>query len=196
VAQVACPAKLVPERMAVDGHTPIGGPVLARCLVHVRYPSPTVLLIEPHGDTRELYHLWLAQCGFAVTIPARGHDLAAAARGTAADVVVVEPMDLPNGVAFIRALRGDAVCADAVVIVLTTQTSAAMRRHAIEAGADGYLIKPCSMVDLAEAISAASESRIHLVMPGPGRSSSRLDRATRRARAIQERLTHEVRSMA
>jgi CheY-like chemotaxis protein len=50
---------------------------------------------------------------------------------------------------FIRSLRGDAVCADTVVIVLTTQTNSSLRRHAIEAGADDYLLKPCSVVDLA-----------------------------------------------
>jgi DNA-binding response OmpR family regulator len=168
---------------------------VAQVAFPVRYPSPNVLLIEPHGDTRELYHLWLAQCGFAVTVPAPGHDLATAARGTSADIVVVEPMHHPDGVAFIRALRGDAVCADAVVIVLTTQTSSAMRRHAIEAGADDYLVKPCSIVDLAEAISTASESRVHLVVPGASPSSRRVDRATRRAHAIQERLTHELAPM-
>lgn len=164
----------------------------ARCLVPVYYPSPTVLLIEPHGDTRELYHLWLARCGFAVTVPAPGHDLAVTARVVSADLVIVEPMNRVDGISFIPVLRGDAGCADAVVIVLTTQASASRRRHAIEAGADDYLLKPCSIVDLAAAIRTASESRLRLVVPGLSLSSQRLGQATRRARAIQERLGHDV----
>jgi DNA-binding response OmpR family regulator len=138
----------------------------------VRYPSPAVLLIEPHVDTRELYHLWLAQCGFAVTVPLPGHDPAAAARQVSADLVIVEPMSLPDGIGFIGALRRDAACADAVVVVLTTQTSPILRRRAIEAGVDDYVLKPCSIVDLAAAIRAAARR---------ARVSCCLERAPRRS---------------
>jgi DNA-binding response OmpR family regulator len=159
-----------------------------------RYPAPSVLLIEPHDDTRELYHLWLTQCGFAVTVASSGGHAAADARSTGADVIVIEPMFEPDWVALIRALRAEPTCADAVVIVLTTQTDGAVRRQAAEAGADAYLTKPCSVRQLAEAIATASLDRLRLVAPEPSRlgpSPLRLRRAVQRCHAIRERLAFE-----
>jgi DNA-binding response OmpR family regulator len=159
-----------------------------------RHPPPTVLLIEPHADTRELYHLWLTQCGFVVTVAASCVDAGAAARRTGADVVVIEPMFEPDWVALIRALRADPICADAVVIVLTTRTDGAVRRQAVDAGADAYLTKPCGVGQLAEAIATASLERLRLVAPEPCRmtpSPLRLRQAVQRCRAIRERLAFE-----
>jgi DNA-binding response OmpR family regulator len=156
-----------------------------------RYPAPTVLLIEPHGDTRELYHLWLTQCGFAVTVASSGVHASADARSTGADVIVIEPMFEPDWVALIRALRAEPTCADAVVIVLTTRTDGALRRQAVEAGADAYLTKPCGVTQLAEAIATASLNRVRLVAPTPYRirpTRLRLRQAVQRCRAILERL--------
>ena len=153
-----------------------------------------MLLIEPHGDTRELYHLWLTQCGFAVTVASSGGHAAADARSTGADVIVIEPMFEPDWVALIRALRAEPAYADAVVIVLTTQTDGAVRRQAVEAGADAYLTKPCGVTQLADAIATASLDRLRLLAPERSRIGSsrlRLRRAVQRCRAIRERLACE-----
>lgn len=162
----------------------------------VRHPSPTVLLVEPHGDTRELYHLWLAQSAFAVTAATSGAAAVAEARVIAPDVIVVEPMIADDGVALVRALRREPACADAVLIVVTTQASGALQRSVVEAGADAYLLKPCSMGQLAEAIADASRRRVWLAAPGADRTAAcraRLRRAARRCRAIRERLSSEPR---
>jgi CheY-like chemotaxis protein len=159
-----------------------------------RYPAPTVLLIEPHGDTRELYHLWLTQCGFAVTVASSGVHAAADARSAGADVIVIEPVFEPDWVALIRTLRAEPTCADAVVIVLTTQTDGVVRRQAVQAGADAYLTKPCGVTQLAEAIATASLERLRLVPPEPSRigpARLRLRQAVQRCRAIRERLAFE-----
>jgi DNA-binding response OmpR family regulator len=153
-----------------------------------------VLLVEPHGDTRELYHLWLTQCGFAVTAATSGPNALAEACLIAPDVIVVEPMIAHDGVALVRALRREAACADAVLIVITTQACAAQQAAAVEAGADACLLKPCSMAHLAQAIADASRRRVWLVSPEPRRTASsraRVRQAARRCRAIRERLSFE-----
>jgi CheY-like chemotaxis protein len=159
--------------------------------VPARYPSPTVLLVEPHGDTRELYDLWLTQCGFAVRLAMSGDHAVAMARATAPDVVVIEPRIERGGVPLIRALRTEPSCADAIIVALTTQADRSARDRAVEAGADDYLVKPCGMSQLAEAISSASSHRLDLLSPAPSGlkpSRARFRQAVQRCLAIRERL--------
>ena len=149
------------------------------------------MLVEPHGDTRELYHLWLTQCGFKVTAASSAAEAVAAAHLLPPDVVVVEPMVADGGVPLVQALRRERGCADTALIVLTTQASAVVRRHALEAGADAYLVKPCGVNHLGEAIASASRHRLRLVVPDAGGaplSRDRVRRAVQRYRAIGERL--------
>jgi DNA-binding response OmpR family regulator len=157
----------------------------------VHYPPPNVLLIEGHADTRDLYELWLTQRAFTVSATASGDAGLLAARTHAPDVVVVELMVPNGGVALIRALRAEAGCRDAIVIVLTTQADTALREHALEAGADYYLVKPCGILRLGQVMAIASRDRSRLVAPetyGAKPSSERVRAVLRRLRAIRERL--------
>ena len=118
----------------------------------VRHPPPNVLLVEGHADTRDLYELWLTQRAFAVTATASGDVALAAVRAQAPDVIVVELMVPDGGVPLVRALRAEAGCRDAIMIVVTTQADTALRERALEAGADFYLVKPCGVLRLGEVI--------------------------------------------
>ena len=160
----------------------------------VRYPPPNVLLIEGHADTRELYELWLTQREFAVTATASGDAGLAAARAQAPDIIVVELMVPDGGVPLVRALRSEAGCRDTILIVLTTQAETALREHALEAGADFYLVKPCGVIRLGEVMAIASRDRSRLVAPdtsGAKVPPARIRLAVRRARAIRERLASD-----
>jgi DNA-binding response OmpR family regulator len=157
----------------------------------VHYPPPTVLLIEGHADTRDLYELWLTERAFTVLATSSGEAGLAAARVQAPDVIVVELMVPQGGVALVRALRAEAGCRDAVIIVLTTQADTALRERALEAGADFYLVKPCGVLRLGEVMAIASRDRSRLVAPdtyGVRPSSTRIRLVLRRSRAIRERL--------
>ena len=159
-----------------------------------RYPPPSVLLIEGHADTRELYELWLSQREFAVTATASGDAALAAARAQAPDIIVVELMVPSGGVPLMRALRAEPGCRDAIMIVLTTQADTALRDHALEAGADFYLVKPCGVIRLGEVMAIASRDRSRLVAPdtsGAKLPTSRIRLAVQRARAIRERLASD-----
>ena len=100
-----------------------------------------------------------------------------------------------GGVSLIRTLRAEPGCRDAIVVVLTTQTSASLRQHALEAGADVYLVKPCGVLHLGEVMTMASDHRARLIAPdicGAKPPLSRLRQAVRRSRAIRERLAADV----
>ena len=160
----------------------------------VRHPPPNVLLVEGHADTRDLYELWLTQRAFAVTATASGDVALAAVRAQAPDVIVVELMVPDGGVPLVRALRAEAGCRDAILIVVTTQADTALRERALEAGADFYLVKPCGVLRLGEVIAIASRDRTRLVAPetaGAKPSSARIRLALRRSRAIRERLASD-----
>ena len=135
--------------------------------------------------------MWLTQRGFAVSRHRSGGAALAAARAQAPDVVVVELMVPDGGVPLVRALRAEAGCRDAIIIVLTTQADPALREHALEAGADFYLVKPCGVLRLGEVMAIASRDRSRLVAPdtcGAKPSSARIRLALKRSRAIRERL--------
>ena len=157
----------------------------------IHYPSPHVLVIDAHADTCELYELWLGQRAFTVTAAASGGEGLASARARTPDVLVVELMVPNGGVPLIRSLRAEAGCRDAVVLVLTTQASDALRARALEAGADVYLVKPLALVRLGEMMAVASRERSRLIAPeAPDGKlpSARLRQSVRRSRAIRERL--------
>jgi len=156
-----------------------------------KYPPPRVLLIDEHADTRELYELWLTQRAFAVAATATGSAALAAARAQAPHVIVVELMVPDGGVPLIRALRAEAGCRDAIIIVLTTQAEASVRDDAIQAGADSYLVKPCGVVRLGEAMAAAGRDRSRFVPRDAGGAkppSARIELALQLSQAIRERL--------
>ena len=112
-------------------------------------------------------------------------------------MIVVELMVPNGGVPLVRALRAEAGCRDAIMIVLTTQADTALRERALEAGADFYLVKPCGVIRLGEVMAIASRDRSRLVGPdtfGAQPPSARIRQALRRSRAIRERLASDQRA--
>jgi CheY-like chemotaxis protein len=158
----------------------------------IRYPQPRVLLLEPHPDTRELYALWLTYAAFSVSHATGGADAVTLARALQPDVILLEPFVPGGGMALVRTLRNEPACADAVLVVVTTDANAVHRCDALEAGADAYLVKPCSLRDVAQAIADACDQRLLLIGPGMQRLTpppTRLWNAVQRCRAIHERFT-------
>ncbi len=140
------------------------------------HSAPRVLLVESHADTRELYGLWLTECGFDVTVAGSAEDALAAARAAGPDVVVAELMVPGGGVAMVEALRAEPALDDAVLIVLTTQTRPTMRQASLAAGADAFVVKPCGAPRLAECMLAASRDRLArpMAIDGDGAADRRL----------------------
>jgi CheY-like chemotaxis protein len=160
--------------------------VAARALSGL-YPPPRVLLADAHDDTRDLYRVWLTQHGFLVKVAASGDDALAQAHSEPPDVIVTEMMLPDGGPAFVQRLRADPATSDAILIVLTTQTTPLIREQALEAGADSYLAKPCGAPRLGEAMASASRARFRGAIPSALHRDA-VVRAALRSFAIRERV--------
>lgn len=102
-----------------------------------------VVLVESHDDTRELYADYLRYAGFDV-LPVNATD-AALAHAHNADAVVT---DLAvhgsfDGIELVRRVRRTDEGARTAIVVLTAYVLDTYRMHALHAGADVFLPKPC-----------------------------------------------------
>lgn len=151
------------------------------------YPPPRVLLADAHADTREFYAVWLTQRGFRVSAASSASEALELATAESPDVIVAELMLPGGGPELVRRLRANPATADAVLIVLTTQTATVQREQAIAAGADSYLVKPCGAPRLGDAMATASRVRFREAAPTERRQDAVL-RAAQRSFAIRERV--------
>lgn len=115
----------------------------------------TVLLIEPHVDTRELYSEYLRWSGFEVR--ATGTVPAALARPAEADAVVlcVSPRDAEERMRFVRAVRDEPRGGRVAILAVSSGALPYDPFTARAAGCDVYLTKPCMPVDLAAEVRHA-----------------------------------------
>ena len=105
-----------------------------------------VLVVDDSAVTRELICRTIAASGLPVTAVHEADDGRAAIRALAthgADVVITD-LNMPGmgGVDLVRAVRNDPVLANIVVVVVSTDASAARRKMMADLGVSGYLSKP------------------------------------------------------
>ena len=144
----------------------------------------SILLVEPHADTRELYAEFLQHEGFQVF--ACDDTDEALARASTTDVVVtgIRVNGTEDGLGLVRHLRGDQSTSHLPIIVLSACAFESDEREALEAGCTAYLSKPCLPVRLADAIRAAvgreasgSQSQSGRMAKAPGTRTRRRKRA-------------------
>jgi DNA-binding NarL/FixJ family response regulator len=123
----------------------------------------SVLLVDDHPVVIEGLRTVLATAG-DLSIAGEGHDAAAAielARTLKPDVILLDlRMPGASGVQAVRRLRE--VDSRSAVIILTSYGDQAYVRQALEAGADGYLLKSTPPEQLITAIRAAARGRRQL----------------------------------
>jgi two-component system, chemotaxis family, sensor kinase CheA len=116
-------------------------------------PSPTpavpapagpasVLVVDDTAVVRELERSILEEAGYRVRTAADGRLALAALADTPADLVVTD-VEMPNcdGLELTRAIRAQPALTGLPVVVVTSRSSDADRRQAMDAGADAYLVK-------------------------------------------------------
>ncbi len=123
----------------------------------------SVLLVDDHPVVIEGLRKVLATAG-DLTVTGEAHDASGAIEKTRAlhpDVVLLDlRMPGASGVQATRRLRD--VDDDIAIIILTSYGDQAYVRQALEAGADGYLLKSTPSDQLIQAIRAASRGRRQL----------------------------------
>lgn len=120
----------------------------------------TVLLVDDHPVVVEGLRKVLATTS-DISVTGEAHDAASAlerARTLKPEVILLDlRMPGPNGVQAVRRLRETDTTS--AVIILTSYGDQAYVRQALEAGADGYLLKSTPPEELIAAIRAAARGR-------------------------------------
>jgi CheY-like chemotaxis protein len=136
----------------------------------------SVLLVEAHRDTADLYDDFLTTMGFDVQIATNSDDARQLASVAEAVVTGIQIPGSMNGFELIRALRRDPATCDLTIIVLSACAFPADAAKASAAGGDAFLAKPCLPVDLAIEIRHAASRRRRrrsAVVPGEHRDVQR-----------------------
>ena len=112
-----------------------------------------ILVIEDERDIAELIRLHLSDLDFSVTISCDGNDGLRKASGGAWDLIILD-LRLPgtDGLEICRRIRQDS--SSVPVLMLTSKSSELDRVVGLEIGADDYVTKPFSVLELIARVKA------------------------------------------
>ena len=112
-----------------------------------------ILAIDDSRTIRNLLTMALEKAGFAVTTAVDGVDGVAKFREEHADLVITD-VNMPNkdGFGVIEDIRAGDKNRAVPVLVLTTESGAALKDRARKAGATGWIVKPFDPPKLVKAL--------------------------------------------
>jgi len=124
---------------------------------------PMILVVDDTLDARELYAEYLRIAGLRAEVAEDGYDALSKAQALRPSVIIMDlAMPRMDGWEATRRLKQDPLTRDIPIIALTGHVIERSRERAIEAGADGYLTKPCYPDSLlAEVQRVMKEPRRH-----------------------------------
>lgn len=120
-----------------------------------------ILIIEDHADIRRLVRMTLEFEDYEVHEAVNGPMGVAAAAELRPDVILLDVM-MPgafNGLEACRLLRADPNLQQAAIVMLSARGQSQDREAGLAAGADAYLVKPFSplnLIDTIESLAAAA----------------------------------------
>lgn len=114
-----------------------------------RRPRPLILIVEDQVDQRDMYARYLAWRGLRVETAADGNQALSLARGSHPDLIVMD-LGLPrlDGWQATRRLKGDLYTRHIPVLACTGHVLGGSLERALDAGCDGWVMKPCLPRDL------------------------------------------------
>lgn len=120
----------------------------------------TFLVVDDDADTRKLLSAILAERGDEILQALDGDSALRIARLKPPDVVLLDVM-MPglDGVEVCRALKTDPRTRHAAVVVITADHEKCVRDRALGAGADAFVTKPFSPLDLLDEIERRTGGR-------------------------------------
>ena len=155
-----------------------------------------VLITDDHGVVRQGLRMFLSlDPDFEVVGEAsNGEEALAMARDLEPDVVLMDLlMPVMDGISATEKIRAE--LPDVEVIALTSVLEDASVTGAVRAGAIGYLLKDTDSEELARAIKAAAEGRVHLAPEAAARLMREV-RAPESPEALTDRETEVLRLLA
>ncbi len=103
----------------------------------------TILTVDDSPSIRQMLAYVLSSNGYNVVEAADGELGLEAARQTVADLVITDHnMPKMDGIALIKALRALPGYQKVPIMMLTTESSPALKQLGREAGASGWMVKP------------------------------------------------------
>jgi two-component system chemotaxis response regulator CheY len=114
----------------------------------------TILTVDDSRTMRDMLHMALTDAGFRVLQAVDGvHGLEVLETNESPDVIITD-INMPrlDGFGFIEGVRQDARHRATPILVLTTESDAAKKNRAREAGATGWIVKPFNPEKLVEAV--------------------------------------------
>ncbi|TCS18203.1 phosphate regulon transcriptional regulator PhoB [Caulobacter sp. BK020] len=117
--------------------------------------TPYVLVVEDEDALATLLHYNLDKEGYVVGVAGDGEEALTMASERAPDLVVLDWM-LPkvSGIEVCRRLRGRSETRNVPIIMLTARGEESDRIRGLDTGADDYVVKPFSMIELTARVRA------------------------------------------
>lgn len=111
--------------------------------------APCVLVVEDEGAQREVLKYNLEAEGFAVVMAENGDEALLLVTEEEPDLIVLDWM-LPNvsGIEICRRIKADPATRPIPIIMLSARGDEVDRVRGLETGADDYVVKPYSVVEL------------------------------------------------
>jgi two-component system chemotaxis response regulator CheY len=115
--------------------------------------AKVVLTVDDSASIRQMVAFTLKSAGYEVAEAVDGEDGLNKARSKSADLVLTDQnMPKMDGLALIKTLRGMPQYRSTPILMLTTESSDAMKAAGKAAGATGWLVKPFDPQKLLEVV--------------------------------------------
>ena len=115
--------------------------------------AKTILAVDDSASIRQMVSFTLKSAGYDVVEAVDGQDGLDKAKSTRPDVVTMDlTMPRMDGLTLIKNLRATPQYASTPILMLTTESSDAMKAQGRAAGATGWLVKPFDPQKLIEVV--------------------------------------------
>lgn len=149
-----------------------------------------VLIVEDEDSIAALLEYNLAKEGFLTSLAVDGEEALLRVEEERPDVIILDWM-LPNvsGIEVCRRLRSRSETQNIPIIMLTARSEEVDKVRGLETGADDYMVKPVSMIELAARIRAVLRRiRPGLVEDAVSFGDIEIDRAAHRVRRGEQEI--------
>ena len=197
---MAAPPTTHHTRPPQDGDRVEIGPIgaaMSKCSENPQRREPLVLLVEDEPDTRLSVRLALGSMGWRISEASTGAEALTCAHRDDPDVVLLD-LGLPDadGRDVLLKLKASPSAAWIPVVVLSARGDAAQVSDLLRAGAQDYLVKPCSMDELEARLATAR--RIATAHRQLKASEARYRRLAHQANEVKSdflaNMSHEIRT--
>jgi two-component system cell cycle response regulator len=116
-------------------------------------PRGTILIVEDHADSRDAIGLLVTSLGYRAILAATGARALMVLEETRPNLILCDVrMPGMDGFAFVKALRSQPGVAGVKLVAVTGLSDRADVTRLLQAGFDGYLVKPLDFEALLETI--------------------------------------------